>query len=428
MASSICPWSVVKQKVMDLIGCARSATEEHERAELHGALHALLVATREGGNLTHSKATHEARLVSGRARLHDLCKGIHDARSQRANLSDSPADKVLTTRARCLTNAPKVNDANSAESELHQLHSAAALKEAVTKMLGAPPESRIEPVFHQSWKTCTLPKKQGAWRRHCEHVLSPQWRMQLFTDVGNRDVVATHFPSFLPLYDAYNMTIQRVDAARLFYLYLYGGVYADLDMLCLRPLEELTMPAGHVTLAYKVGDSVLRGANCTDARCYLHKAAGMRSGLWQGVPNAFIAAPRRHPFIGFLIHRLGAAANGVYRGNPSPIVSTGPAFLGQAMHEWVRHPAVRAASSSLLHIHPLGRVYTHRTGGAFPHPCGSALSDVPRGGPKEQRKAFENCARQLSRSVLTTFWAHSWVHTWQLELLAQKVTASGAMA
>ena len=108
------------------------------------------------------------------------------------------------------------------------------------------------------------------------------------------------------------------------------------------------MPAGHVTLAYKVGDSVLRGANCTDARCYLHKAAGMRSGLWQGVPNAFIAAPRRHPFIGFLIHRLGAAANGVYRGNPSPIVSTGPAFLGQAMHEWVRHPAVRAASSSLL--------------------------------------------------------------------------------
>jgi mannosyltransferase OCH1-like enzyme len=42
----------------------------------------------------------------------------------------------------------------------------------------------------------------------------------------------------------------RADSARYMYMYKYGGLYADLDMECLRPMDELfgNFLAGHVLL------------------------------------------------------------------------------------------------------------------------------------------------------------------------------------
>ena len=42
-------------------------------------------------------------------------------------------------------------------------------------------------------------------------------------------MIATHFPWFLKQYDGYPHGIQRADAARYFFMWLYGGVYADMD-------------------------------------------------------------------------------------------------------------------------------------------------------------------------------------------------------
>jgi inositol phosphorylceramide mannosyltransferase catalytic subunit len=43
----------------------------------------------------------------------------------------------------------------------------------------------------------------------------------------------------VPLYEAYPEAIQRVDAARYVILREFGGVYADLDLQCLRPIDAL---------------------------------------------------------------------------------------------------------------------------------------------------------------------------------------------
>ena len=46
-------------------------------------------------------------------------------------------------------------------------------------------------------------------------------------------------PELVPLYEEYPEDIQRVDAARYVILREFGGVYADLDLQCLRPIDAL---------------------------------------------------------------------------------------------------------------------------------------------------------------------------------------------
>lgn len=95
-------------------------------------------------------------------------------------------------------------------------------------------------IIHQTWKNEKIPEKwkvsSDEWKR-----LHPGWKYILWTDEDNRNLIAKHFPDFLKYYDNFPYTIQRVDAVRYAILYLYGGVYADLDHV---PLENIESQLG----------------------------------------------------------------------------------------------------------------------------------------------------------------------------------------
>lgn len=55
----------------------------------------------------------------------------------------------------------------------------------------------------------------------------------------SRALLTTHYPWFLPIYDAYPHNVQRVDAIRYFALLHHGGIYLDLDNGCLTDLTPL---------------------------------------------------------------------------------------------------------------------------------------------------------------------------------------------
>lgn len=61
----------------------------------------------------------------------------------------------------------------------------------------------------------------------------------LWTDSSSRQFVAENYPWFLDTFDSYRYNIQRADAIRYFVLYHYGGVYIDLDIGCLKPVDPL---------------------------------------------------------------------------------------------------------------------------------------------------------------------------------------------
>jgi mannosyltransferase OCH1-like enzyme len=97
---------------------------------------------------------------------------------------------------------------------------------------------RIPRVLHQTWKTKAVPAR---WReaRRSWLEMHPHWEHRFWTDADLDALVRTRAPGFYPLWRRYPWDIQRVDSARYLMLHEEGGVYADLDLVCLKPFDEL---------------------------------------------------------------------------------------------------------------------------------------------------------------------------------------------
>ena len=90
----------------------------------------------------------------------------------------------------------------------------------------------------QTWKNNIIPDK---WKDAQLSVIknNPDYEYKLFTDDDNRRIVEKYFPDFLVYYDNFEYDIQRADAIRYMILYLYGGIYLDLDYICNHSFNEL---------------------------------------------------------------------------------------------------------------------------------------------------------------------------------------------
>jgi mannosyltransferase OCH1-like enzyme len=63
---------------------------------------------------------------------------------------------------------------------------------------------------------------------------------QLWTDKSAREFIASEYPWFLETFDGYQFPIQRADAIRYFVLAYYGGIYIDLDDVCILSTASLS--------------------------------------------------------------------------------------------------------------------------------------------------------------------------------------------
>lgn len=91
----------------------------------------------------------------------------------------------------------------------------------------------------QTWKSKTsMPDNMTYWHKSWIKN-NKDFNMILWDDNDNREFIEKYYPWFLDTYDNYPQTIMRVDAVRYFFLYTYGGIYADLDFECLKSLNPL---------------------------------------------------------------------------------------------------------------------------------------------------------------------------------------------
>ena len=72
----------------------------------------------------------------------------------------------------------------------------------------------------------------------------PDWKYMLWTDVANTTLLRNYYPWFLDTYNSYPHHIQRADAIRPFILYHYGGLYVDMDTICLRNFDSVFKERG----------------------------------------------------------------------------------------------------------------------------------------------------------------------------------------
>ncbi|KAK9370666.1 hypothetical protein V1509DRAFT_651463 [Lipomyces kononenkoae] len=71
--------------------------------------------------------------------------------------------------------------------------------------------------------------------------LNPEYQHVLVDDVTAQDFVESAFinvPQVVQLYNSFPNPVLKADLLRYLLLYLYGGVYADIDVYCRKPIAE----------------------------------------------------------------------------------------------------------------------------------------------------------------------------------------------
>ena len=105
----------------------------------------------------------------------------------------------------------------------------------------------------------------------------PNYTYVFWNDTQLRDFIEREHGWFRDTYDGYKYHIQRVDVAKYFIMYSYGGIYSDLDIWCERPIHE-----------------------------WLNKGYGVLLPLsreWS-FSNDFMVSSKKHPFFKWVIDAL----------------------------------------------------------------------------------------------------------------------------
>lgn len=155
---------------------------------------------------------------------------------------------------------------------------------------------QIPKIIHQ-----TAPADKSKWNvmwEPCQKTWKtnfPDWEYRMWTDEDLDEFIKTKYPWFYPTYTGYPKNINRIDAARYFILYEYGGLYADMDFECIKNFEHL-LPSGKACAAESPW----------------HESREV-------LQNALMASPAKHPFWVKLWDDLEKNKT-----NPDVLLATGP--------------------------------------------------------------------------------------------------------
>ena len=178
----------------------------------------------------------------------------------------------------------------------------------------------IPRVIHQLWRDNAIPARYQhlveSWKRH-----HPGWDYRLWTDAAMRGLVVERYPTSSAIYAAYDVAICRADAARYLILHAFGGLYVDLDMHCLKPIDAL-IEGKELAIAVEPDDHL--GSPKVKAR-----------GLDKIVCPSFMASAEAHPFFADVVRLMESA-----RRLPDVLDRTGPFMLTRAYDQFVGRSSV----------------------------------------------------------------------------------------
>lgn len=175
----------------------------------------------------------------------------------------------------------------------------------------------IPRIIHQTWASQDIPARfrrfSEGWRRH-----HPDWEYRFYDDAACREVVAESFPGLLQLYDSCPHAVQRADIFRYLIVARQGGLYADMDMECVRCVEPLLEGRRAV---FGVEDVLSRRA--TRRLGHRHR---------ERIANFIFAAEPGHPIFDAIVARLEALP-GPWDLTREVLETTGPGMLTDVVQE-----------------------------------------------------------------------------------------------
>lgn len=146
----------------------------------------------------------------------------------------------------------------------------------------------VPKIIHQVYLSNGRPNakltKYGPAIESCQK-LHPDWEFKMWEDEAGVAFMREHYPEILPHYVGYKQNIQRANILRYAVLHHFGGVYLDLDVTCLVPIDA-PLPAGSSVKTLTELPWITPGAYPA------------------GVNNAFILSQPKHAFLSELLSRV----------------------------------------------------------------------------------------------------------------------------
>lgn len=220
-----------------------------------------------------------------------------------------------------------------------------SLKKAVTYN----PRPNIPRIIHQTYKTSNLPTP---WKETPKSWIQnhPEWNYMFWDDSDCRRIVADNFPSFLSIFDSYQYPIQRADAVRYIIMYIYGGVYIDMDIASKKPIDNLFYKQSDVYLLTTPNTGII-------TNCFMASKKG--SNFWLHVIQMMIERSRNEDTLWVTKHI-------------QIMNTTGPAMLQAAYNSYMESSNPRSSFSFL----PRAYLFPDECNVCAPKPCTTPESYV----------------------------------------------------
>lgn len=178
------------------------------------------------------------------------------------------------------------------------------------------PKNKIPKIIHLIYKSNSIPDLYRPFYNRMKD-LHPDWEIVIYDDSHALTIVKEYFPEILEIYQSYPCDVQRTDIFRVLIVYLRGGFYLDLDMYCLKDLEELRQ--------FKI---VLGEERTISFKS--KKKWDSKHGLQ--VANYMFGSVPKHPFWGeVLLEGIKRSSNKVYT-ETDILKITGPWLLSEVYH------------------------------------------------------------------------------------------------
>lgn len=98
---------------------------------------------------------------------------------------------------------------------------------------------RIPRIIHQVYfDPAGLPEHLAVFSQTWKETMSG-WEYRFWDGKAVEQLMESEFRALIPLFRSFPLDVQRWDFSRYLILYRYGGLYADLDYICLEPLDTL---------------------------------------------------------------------------------------------------------------------------------------------------------------------------------------------
>lgn len=166
-------------------------------------------------------------------------------------------------------------------------------------------------------------------------ILNPTWKFHLCDDKILREACKKFSKECLDLYDSFDLMHLKIDLGRYVLLYLYGGIYVDIDAFIIRSLDSSKYINNFIVENDKNDTNSSLGLSTLNLDV-------VESMIFVGhkkmVNNAIMLSTKYNMFLEKMIIEIIKEKNTFYYSDFNSIQNkTGPIFLNKFLHKYIKY-------------------------------------------------------------------------------------------